>query len=113
MSIPHQAGFSPDRWKQVVNVMLKKSPGNSKIHRLRIITFQDSDFNQGNQLNLGRPLVHDLEDTQLLPAMQHGARSSKLCVSAVLNKVISMEIHRYMKKPCTYLENYAPAAMIR
>jgi hypothetical protein len=87
--------------------MLKKSPGNSKIHRLRIIALQESDFSQGNRLTLGRPLMHNLEDAELLPSMQHGSRPSRLCISVVLNKVISMEIHRYLKKPRAYLENDA------
>jgi hypothetical protein len=38
MSIPYMAGFSLDCWKQVVDIMLEKSPGNLKIHCLQIIT---------------------------------------------------------------------------
>ena len=29
--------YSYDRWKRVVNVMIEKEPGNSKVHRLRVI----------------------------------------------------------------------------
>jgi hypothetical protein len=107
MSIPYKVGFAPDRWKQVIDVMLEKSAGNSKNHRLRIIALQESDFNQGNRLNLGRPLIHNLEDVKLLPPMQQVSWPSRLCITAVLNKVISMEIHRYLKRPSAYLENDA------
>jgi hypothetical protein len=51
--------------------------------------------------------MHHLEDEKLLPTMQHGSRPSRLCISAVLNKAISKEIHRYLKKPSVYLENDA------
>ena len=39
--------------------------------------------------------------------MQHGSRASKLCHSAVLNKQLTLEIHRYAKKPLAYIENDA------
>jgi len=107
MKVPHISGFSPRRWQQVVDVMLEKTPGNSKIHRLRIIALQESDFNQGNRLAIGRPLMHHLEDTQGIPAMQHGSRAAKLCISAVLNKQLQMEIQRYKKQPLAYIENDA------
>jgi hypothetical protein len=35
MAIPFRAGFSPRRWRRVVDIMLETQPGNSQIHRLR------------------------------------------------------------------------------
>jgi hypothetical protein len=105
--IPHLAGFSPQRWQKVVDVMLEKSPGNSKLHRLRIIALQESDFNQGNHLAIGRPVMHHLEDAKHLPSMQHGSRPEKLCISAVLNKQLQFEIRRYQRRPIAYIENDA------
>jgi hypothetical protein len=107
MHIPHLAGFSPRRWQKVVDVMLEKSPGNSKLHRLRIIALQESDFNQSNRLAVGRLVMHHLEDTMRIPKMQHGSRPAKLCISAVLNKQLQFEIRRYQKKPIAYIENDA------
>lgn len=107
MSIPHIAGFSSKRWQKVVDVMLEKSPGNSKIHRLWIIALQESDFNQSNRLAIGRPVMHHLKDTEYLPTMQHGSRPAKLCITAVLNKQLQFEIQRYQKKPLAYIENDA------
>jgi hypothetical protein len=72
MTIPHLTGYSPRRWQQVVDVMLQKTPGNSKIHRLRIVALQESDFNQSNRLAVGRPVLHHLEDTASVPTMQYG-----------------------------------------
>jgi len=86
MSIPTFTGHSPERWHQIVDIMLEKKPGDRRIHRLRIIAVQESDFNQVNRLALGRPIQHKLEDSGILPDIQHGSRSSKQCHSAVLKK---------------------------
>jgi hypothetical protein len=38
-------GYSFERWRTVVNVMLHKEPGNSKIHRRRVIHLYEADHN--------------------------------------------------------------------
>ena len=40
-----QHSYSYKRWKQVVNVMIEKEPGNSKVHRLRVIHIYEADYN--------------------------------------------------------------------
>jgi hypothetical protein len=107
MSIPLSAGFSPTRWQQIIDVMIEKQPGDHRIHRLRIVALQESDFNQCNRLAIGRPLQKLIETLGLAPDMQHGSRASKLCHSAVLNKQLTFEIHRYQKHPLVYIENDA------
>jgi hypothetical protein len=107
MSIPMQAGFSPERWRQIIDVMLEKKQGDHIVHRLRIIALQESDFNQCNGLLIGRPVLHNLEDHQVLPDMQNGSRPSKMCHSAVLKKQLTFDIHRYKKQTIAYIENDA------
>jgi hypothetical protein len=107
MSIPTLSGFSPTRWRDIVDIMLTKQPGDHRVHRLHIIALLESDFNQVNRLLIGRPVQYQLEDNKELPDMQHGSRSDKQCHSAVLNKVLNFEIHRYQKPPLAYIENDA------
>jgi hypothetical protein len=107
MSIPGLTGHSPSRWHQVVDIMLEKKPKDWKIHRLCIIALQELDFNQVNRLTIGRPVQHKLEDQAILPDMQHRSCTAKQCHSAVLNKVLTFEIHRYKKQPLAYVENDA------
>jgi hypothetical protein len=37
--------YTFERWKTIVNVMIQKEPGNSKIHHLRVIHIYEADFN--------------------------------------------------------------------
>ncbi len=87
MDIPYSAGFSPKRWQNVIDVMLPKSPGDSCLYRLRIVALQESDYNQSNQLLIGQPVMHHLEDT--------------------IDKQLTFEIARYTKTSVAYIENDA------
>jgi hypothetical protein len=107
MQIPHLAGFSPRHWRGIVDVMLEKKQGDSRVHHLHIVAFQESDFNQSNRLVIGRSLLWDMEDTTSVPEMQCGSRSAKLCLSAVLNKVVTYKILRYNKSTTAFVENDA------
>jgi hypothetical protein len=42
-SIPH--AYSYRWWKQVVNVMIEKEPGNARVHRLCVIHIYEADYN--------------------------------------------------------------------
>ncbi len=45
MTLPFAVGFAPKRWRNCVEVILQKEPGNPMIHRLRIIALLEAEFN--------------------------------------------------------------------
>ena len=42
---PHQHGFAPKSWQQIVDVMLEKTPGCPHSHKLRLVALLESKFN--------------------------------------------------------------------
>jgi hypothetical protein len=46
MTVPLEAEFCPERWKQAVDVMLEKVPGISRSDKLRVIQLLEADLNQ-------------------------------------------------------------------
>jgi hypothetical protein len=64
--------YSYSRWKNVVNVMIEKEPGNSKVHRLRVIHLYEADYNFLLQAKW-RGLISHAESNDLLHPGQYGS----------------------------------------
>jgi len=47
--LPMRTGYSPQRWREGLNVMLEKTPGNFNVEKLRIILLFEADFNANNK----------------------------------------------------------------
>jgi len=77
--IPLKTGYSPSRWRQGLNVMLEKTPGNFNVEKLRIILLFEADFNANNKW-LGRVAMYMAESLDLLADEQYGSRKQKAAV---------------------------------
>lgn len=97
MTMPYTHGFTFDRWRKVVDVVLPKDAGEFKIHRFRIIRLVESDFNESLGMLFARPIGHFLEDANEYPDMQYGSRDGQMTISAVFNKILTFDIVRMMR----------------
>jgi hypothetical protein len=100
------------RWRTIVNVMIMKEPGNSKIHRLRVIHIYEADYN----LLLGvkwRQLLHRAEDKGLLNDGCYGSRPGREARTLVFMETMQMEISRCSRKPFLKFDNDATSCYDR
>ena len=58
-------GYSFKRWQQIVNVMILKKPGNTRIHRLRVIHIYEADYNLILSMSW-RSAIHSAEDNNII-----------------------------------------------
>jgi hypothetical protein len=91
-------GYSFDRWKDVVNVMLMKDPGDPKIHRLRVIHLYEADYNLLLAVKW-RSAMHHAEDHHLLNEGLYGSRAGRSAHEPVFIKVLQNEIYKVSMKP--------------
>lgn len=96
-------GYSFDRWKHVVNVMILKEPGNYKIHRLRIIHLYEHDFN-GVLAIKWRKLIQQSNAAGNLNAGQYGAVPGKNTVTPNVLEELQYEISRASKWPLIHFD---------
>jgi hypothetical protein len=120
-------GFSYDRWKNIVNVMILKDPGVFKIHRLRVIHIYEADYNlilgikkihrlrvihiyeADYNLILGikwRALIHSAADKKQLNNGQYG-RPERSPMEPVFIEEMENEISRASRKSLVKFDNDA------
>ncbi len=98
--------FSFPRWQNIVNVMIQKDPGNTKIHRLRVIHLYEADYN----FLLGfkwRQLLHHGEENKTIHQGQHGGRPGHEATTLVFMEELKNNISYATRKSLINLDNDA------
>jgi hypothetical protein len=72
IDLPILWGFSPNRWKTIVNAMLKKVAGKPLLHKLRVIHVLEADYNLALKIIFGRRLMANCENYNVLGEQQDG-----------------------------------------
>jgi hypothetical protein len=74
INLPLANGFSPNRWKTVVNAMLEKITGKPMLHKLRVIHILEADYNLALKQIFGKRLLKNCENHGMLGDLQDGFR---------------------------------------
>jgi hypothetical protein len=92
MTVPLDAGFCPERWKQAVDVVLEKVPGIPRSDKLRIIQLLEADLNQVLRIAFAINITRFAKDHEgIISEHQYGG-AHKTCMTPVLNKLLSIQI---------------------
>jgi hypothetical protein len=86
-----QHGYTFDRWKQVVNAMIEKDPGNPQLHRLRVIHLYKSDNNSLLGIKM-RQVIHNAEDRKSLNVGLSGSQGTRQVVDPAIIEVCWPEL---------------------
>jgi hypothetical protein len=104
--IPYISGYSPVRWQQGTDVMSEKKKGNFRADKLRAILLYEAEFNQNNK-KLGRDMMYTAERLQQVAKEQYGSRKDKAAIEQCLNKRLTFDLARQLKRPLAMCSNDA------
>ena len=109
----YQNSFCLDRWKLSATTLLEKIPGFPKIHKFRTIHIIESDLNFVMRFIWGREFMAHNETNDGFHDNQYGGRKGRQPQSAILNKVLTLDIVRYQAEEAGLLDNDAKACYDR
>jgi hypothetical protein len=95
LAMKHQ--YSYQRWQTVVNVMLLKEPGNTKVHRLRVIHIYEADLNLMLAVKW-RQLIHHAMDNSLISPWQFGGLPGRDSLTPAIIEESQWEITRSSRR---------------
>jgi ribonuclease HI len=97
INIPLKHGFSPNRWRKVVNAVIEKVPNKPYIHKLRIIHLLEADYNLCLKAIFGRKLTWNCEEHGTLGDIQNGFRPGRSTMGTIIMNELITEYNRRMR----------------
>jgi hypothetical protein len=107
MTVPLNIGFCPERCKQAVDVMIEKVPGIPRSDKLRIIQLLEADINKVFRILFTRNITHLAKYHEGIMLEHQYGRAHKMCMTPVLNKLLTIKIIIQKKVEGIVLDNDA------
>ena len=101
------------RWHHSATVLLEKTAGHPYIHKFRTIHLIESDLNFLMRKIWGRDFMQHNEIAETFHNNQYGGRKGRLPTSAILNKVLTLDVIRYYGDDMVIIDNDAKACYDR
>jgi hypothetical protein len=104
--IPLERGFAPSRWKHCLDVMILKKSGVTDLSGLRTIVLFPVDCNYAFK-HVGRAMMKTAEQANALAPEQYGSRKRHRSINLAVNKALTFDILRQLKRPGAVCSNDA------
>jgi hypothetical protein len=96
INLPLKYGFSPMRWRKVVNALIEKIPNKPFIHKLRVIHLLEADYNLCLKAIFGRKLTWNCKRHGALGEIQNGFRPNQSTLDTIVLNELITEYNRRM-----------------
>jgi hypothetical protein len=107
-----QHGHSYTRWKTIVTVMIEKDPGNTKIHRLRVIHLYEFDLGACMAI-LWKDMMASSETRGTINEGQFGGRKGREATNLALAEELKIDICLASRKSLVNFDNDAASCYDR
>eukprot|EP00957_Ditylum_brightwellii_P201642 15326568-Ditylum_brightwellii.AAC.2 len=99
-NFPWLSGYSPDRYRKGLDLLIHKKPDNNRVNRLRPILLFDLEANMHNK-RLGRFAMELAEGNGGIAEEQYGSRKHKAADIQALNTRLFYDYVRLERTPAT------------
>jgi hypothetical protein len=100
------SGYSPESWKHLLDFMILKKSGITQLSLLRTICLFPVDCNYAFK-HIGWEMMKIAESTNSLPPEQYGSRRSHRAIDLAVNKALTYDLLRQLKRPGAICSNDA------
>ena len=90
LNIPYQTSYSPKRWRNALDLVLRKETGNLDIKKLQTIGFLEADFNFMCKC-MGKWAMSKVNDFKQLADEQWGSRKAHQCIGLALSNRLAVD----------------------
>jgi len=104
--IPLISDYAPQRWKKCLDVMILKKAGITHLSSLRTIVLFPVDCNYAFKY-VGRAMMRNAEKGGALAPEQYGSRKFHRSIDLAVNKALTFDLLRQLKKAGDLCSNYA------
>jgi hypothetical protein len=92
MTAPLATVFCPERWKNAIDIILKKIPGVVQSNKLRIIQLLKADLNQVLRIAFVRNIAKIAKNNKGIISDHQYGQAHATCMTPVLNKLLTVQL---------------------